>query len=65
MLIDIKQNTDYDPGWRQNGGLFIARQKVFWCHLMLVSFIEVYQLILLLFNRLELMNINVYQRLAI
>lgn len=28
MLIDIKQNTEFDPGWQQRGGLFIAHQKV-------------------------------------
>lgn len=28
MLIDIKQNTKFDPGWQEKGGLFIARKKV-------------------------------------
>ncbi|XP_055319035.1 sarcosine dehydrogenase, mitochondrial-like [Sitodiplosis mosellana] len=27
-VIDIKNNTEYDPGWIQNGGLFIARNKI-------------------------------------
>ena len=27
-VVDIKNNTEYDPGWIQNGGLFIARNKV-------------------------------------
>lgn len=28
MLIDIRDNTEFDPGWNERGGLFIARQKV-------------------------------------
>lgn len=28
MLIDIKENTEFDPGWDERGGLFIARHKV-------------------------------------
>lgn len=28
MLIDIKENTEFDPGWDERGGLFIARNKV-------------------------------------
>lgn len=28
MLNDIKENTNFDPGWHQRGALFIARQKV-------------------------------------
>lgn len=28
VLIEIKEHTGYDPGWHQNGGLFIARNKV-------------------------------------
>lgn len=28
MLIDIKENTEFDPGWQQRGGLFIAHEKV-------------------------------------
>lgn len=27
-VLDIKENTEYDPGWIQNGGVFIARSKV-------------------------------------
>lgn len=28
-VLDIKKNTEYDPGWIENGGIFIARTKVF------------------------------------
>ncbi|XP_055319034.1 sarcosine dehydrogenase, mitochondrial-like [Sitodiplosis mosellana] len=28
MLIDIKENTEFDPGWQQKGGLFIAHEKI-------------------------------------
>lgn len=28
MLKDIKENTEFDPGWDERGGLFIARTKV-------------------------------------
>lgn len=40
MLIDIKENTEYDPGWDERGGLFIARQKVLilLSHLSIMSF---------------------------
>lgn len=27
-VLDIKNNTEFDPGWIQNGGIFIARNKV-------------------------------------
>ncbi|XP_031636149.1 sarcosine dehydrogenase, mitochondrial-like, partial [Contarinia nasturtii] len=27
-VLDIKNNTDFDPGWIENGGLFIARNKL-------------------------------------
>lgn len=27
-ILDIKESTEYDPGWIQNGGIFIARTKV-------------------------------------
>ncbi|XP_037027162.1 sarcosine dehydrogenase, mitochondrial-like [Bradysia coprophila] len=26
-ILDIQENTEYDPGWIQNGGIFIARTK--------------------------------------
>ncbi|KAJ6637374.1 Sarcosine dehydrogenase, mitochondrial [Pseudolycoriella hygida] len=26
-VLDIRENTEYDPGWIQNGGIFIARTK--------------------------------------
>lgn len=28
MLLDIRANTEYDPGWDERGGIFIARHKV-------------------------------------
>lgn len=27
VLKEIKNSTEYDPGWRENGGIFIARNK--------------------------------------
>lgn len=28
MLIDLKEETGLDPGWIQNGGIFIAHEEV-------------------------------------
>lgn len=29
VVKDIKENTEYDPGFIENGGIFIARNQVF------------------------------------
>lgn len=31
MLNDIKENSEFDPGWDERGGIFIARSKVNSC----------------------------------
>lgn len=32
----MKENTGYDPGWIENGGIFIARNQVLYFHLILI-----------------------------
>lgn len=73
MLNDIKENSEYDPGWDERGGLFIARNKV--SPIVLNTFynlrIKTYKLSFFNFlysfasNRSALMNTNVYQQLAV